>query len=539
MARRGAIYARYSSDLQSDRSVDDQVALCRDFAARNDIEIVGTYDDRARSGASVLGRTGLLDLLSDARTGAFDVVIVEALDRISRDQEDLAGIFKRLSFLGLEIVAVHEGVADHIQVGIRGLVGALYLHDLAHKVRRGMAGVVREGRHAGGRAYGYRPIPGKPGEMEIIEAEAAVIRRVFARYAAGDTPREIAAALNADGVPPPRGRFWRASVINGNRKRQNGILQNEVYAGRLVWNRVRMIKDPDTGRRVSRPNPESKWQRTDAAHLRIIDDEAWQAVRARDSYRPQSPHLARRPRRILSGRLKCGACGAGMSIKDRDNGRLRIMCSQAKEAGACDHRRAYYLDDIESRVIESLRRRLGSKSAIEHFIRVYNDERSREHAVAFAARSKAEARLAEAQRALDRAIDDRIAGRLSDEEADRRLPALRAERDGLKAALAATDEPPKVVSLHPTAVEQYLRDIDRLADLIADDPDAHDTDLADAVRSMIDSVVVEPAPAHTPPELVVNGSLARLTGTGLFPQARLTGGSMVAEEGLEPPTRGL
>lgn len=98
---------------------------------------------------------------------------------------------------------------------------------------------------------------------------------------------------------------------------------------------------------------------------------------------------------------------------------------------------------------------------------------------------------------------------------------------------------PKVLSLHPTAVGRYLEAIDTLADLIADDRDAQDAGLADAVRGMIESVVVELAPAETLPDLVLNGSLARLTGSGLFPQARLAGGMLVAEEGLEPPTRGL
>lgn len=84
-------------------------------------------------------------LIDAARDKAFDVILVEALDRLSRDQEDLAGIWKRLNFLGIELRAVHDGKADQIQIGIRGLVGALYLQDLAHKVRRGMAGVVRDG----------------------------------------------------------------------------------------------------------------------------------------------------------------------------------------------------------------------------------------------------------------------------------------------------------------------------------------------------------------------------------------------------------
>src|SRR5262249_6796082 len=156
--------------------------------------------------------------------GKFDLVLVEALDRLSRDQEDLAGIWKRLSFLGIELRAVHEGKADQIQIGVRGLLGSLFLTDLAHKVRRGMDGVIREGRNAGGRAYGYRPVPGKKGKLEIVEDEANVIRHIFREYVGGRTPREIAHSLNKEGIRPPRGKHWTSSTINGNKKRHHGII---------------------------------------------------------------------------------------------------------------------------------------------------------------------------------------------------------------------------------------------------------------------------------------------------------------------------
>jgi hypothetical protein len=117
-------------------------------------------------------------LMDAARDGKFDLILVEALDRLSRDQEDLAGLWKRLNFLGVELRAVHEGKADQVQIGVRGLLGSLFLTDLAHKVRRGMDGVIRNGRNAGGRAYGYRPVPGKRGELAIVEDEANVVRRI-------------------------------------------------------------------------------------------------------------------------------------------------------------------------------------------------------------------------------------------------------------------------------------------------------------------------------------------------------------------------
>lgn len=244
---KAVIYARYSSELQSERSIDDQVALCREFAARERLEVVTVYHDKALSGASMMGRHGLLDMMEAAKAGEFSVLVVEALDRVSRDQEDLAGIFKRLTFSGVQIRAVHDGIATDMLVGLRGLVGTLYLKDLAQKVHRGMAGVTRDGRHAGGRSYGYRAVAGARGELVIEPAEAQIVRRIFSEYTSGHNPRAIAASLNHDGIPPPRGQVWSGSTLNGNASRHHGILLNPIYAGTIVWNRVRMIKDPIQG----------------------------------------------------------------------------------------------------------------------------------------------------------------------------------------------------------------------------------------------------------------------------------------------------
>src|SRR5450631_610868 len=160
--------------------------------------------------------------------------------------------------------AVHDGTADAILIGIRGLVGQMQREDGAKKVRRGMAGVVRDGRHAGGRAYGYRAVLGHPGQLEIVEEEASIVRRVFAAYATGRPPRDIAHDLNREGVRPPRGRQWNASTINGNAQRGAGLIFNDLYVGRIVWNKVRMVKNPDTGKRISRPNARDQWQTIEA-----------------------------------------------------------------------------------------------------------------------------------------------------------------------------------------------------------------------------------------------------------------------------------
>lgn len=107
-----------------------------------------------------------------------------------------------------------------------------------------------------------RPVPALLREVPDpagLKLEAEVVRRIFAEDLAGKSSRDIAHGLNADGIPAPRGARWNASTINGNSTRGNGILPNPLHAGRQVRNRVRMVNDPGTGRRVSRPNPAAEW----------------------------------------------------------------------------------------------------------------------------------------------------------------------------------------------------------------------------------------------------------------------------------------
>ena len=93
------------------------------------------------------------------------------------------------------------------------------------------------------------------GEREIEPAEAAIVERIFREFIAGLSPKQIAKHLNREGIAGPFGGTWSPSTIHGNPKRGTGILNNELYIGRLVWNRLRYVKNPDTGKRVSRLNP--------------------------------------------------------------------------------------------------------------------------------------------------------------------------------------------------------------------------------------------------------------------------------------------
>ena len=270
-----ALYARYSSELQRDASIEDQLRLCRERAEREGWRIADSYSDRSISGASLI-RPGIQALMEDGQRQRFDIVLSEALDRISRDQEEIAGVYKRLTFAGVRMVTLSEGDITELHIGLKGTMGALYLKDLADKTRRGLRGRVEDGKSGGGNSYGYRVVrktgdDGEPirGSRTIDPEQAVVVLRIFTEYAVGRSPREIAHRLNAEGIAGPRGTGWGPSTIHGSVKRRNGILNNELYIGRIVWNRQRFIKDPDTGKRVSRPNPEEEWITRDVPELRM------------------------------------------------------------------------------------------------------------------------------------------------------------------------------------------------------------------------------------------------------------------------------
>ena len=150
---RVSIYARYSSDKQREASIEDQVRLCEERAAREGWKVVKRYTDRAISGASLV-RPGIQALMRDAQAGKFDLVLTESLDRISRDQEDIAGVYKRLRFAGVKMHTLSEGLIAELHIGFTGTMSALYLKNLGEKTWRGQSGRVRAGKSGGGTSKG-------------------------------------------------------------------------------------------------------------------------------------------------------------------------------------------------------------------------------------------------------------------------------------------------------------------------------------------------------------------------------------------------
>jgi site-specific DNA recombinase len=490
-----AIYARYSSDNQRDTSIADQLRVCRAYAERQGWTICEEYTDHAVSGATLL-RAGFQALMRDALNRRFDVVLAESLDRFSRDQEDTAGLFKRLTFVGVNIVTIAEGDITHLHIGFKGTMNALFLKDLAEKTHRGLRGRVEDGKSAGGLCYGYRVVKTlngatvTTGEREIVPEEAGIVERIFREFVAGVSPKQIAKNLNREGVAGPFGGAWSPSTIYGNGKRGTGILNNELYVGRLVWNRLRYVKNPDTGKRVSRLNPESEWMSRSVPHLRIVPDEMWAAAKSRQQHTRHAVKtagvigVAKRPQYLFSGLTKCGICGAGFIM----SGKNRLGCFGARDQGRCDNHQTIRRDEVEARVLKALQEKLLNQELFEEFCEEFTREMNRlrmeRRASLSSVKREVERIGTRIKKLLNMILDDEIAV----DEGKVEIKTLDARRKELQAQLETADEPPTL--LHPEMAELYRQKVTTLAQAL-EHPETR-TEASDALRGLIDAIVLTP-----------------------------------------------
>jgi DNA invertase Pin-like site-specific DNA recombinase len=187
---RVAPYARYSSEDQRHTSIKDQIEVCTRYVDKQGWTIVATYTDPAASGASRF-RPGYQRLLFDLDRSIFDVVVVEALDRLGRKLSDVADLHDKCAFAGVKLYAVHVGEIGAMHINLLGTMAQLYLSDLHEKTWRGQLGRALQGKVPGGKAYGYDIVGTGTGERRINALEAKIVDRIFREFAGGYTPARL------------------------------------------------------------------------------------------------------------------------------------------------------------------------------------------------------------------------------------------------------------------------------------------------------------------------------------------------------------
>ena len=392
---RAACYARYSSDLQRETSIEDQLAVAKRYADDHGWKVLTDhiYTDAAVSGASINGRAGVQRLLSAAaqRPKPFDVVLVDDSSRVARDIPDAIRVMQQLKFLGIRVIYISQGIDSESEqadamVAVHGLIDSIYLKELAKKVRRGIAGQMDRGFSTGAMQYGYDKVAvfdpsgakdpdGRPivlgRRIQVNEEEAAVIRRIFEWAADGVGVPSIVDRLNREGVPGTGGKRWSNSPVDR-------ILKNERYRGRQIYGQQAVDREPSTGRRIMRNRPRSEWKVIERPELRIVSPELWtrtQATRkevrelvASKSSLGRGKSGKHHSKHLFSGFARCGVCGGAISAVSGGKGSPRFGCSRSWMNGrsTCPNRLTIRIKVVDPQILAKLQEELLKPATLDY-----------------------------------------------------------------------------------------------------------------------------------------------------------------------------
>ena len=404
---RCAAYARYSSDLQRETSIDDQITVARTYAERHGWTVIDQhiYSDAGITGASLEGRPGIQALLKAAATAPppFEVLLVDDTSRFARDTADAIRAVQQLTFCGVRIIFISQGLDTASEqaetlVAVHGVVDQLYIRELKHKIKRGLRGQLDRGFHTGSKTYGYRSVKvfdpsgrrdgngpvviGK--RREVDPGQALVVQQIYQWYVDGLSLPKIVDRLNRTGVPTSCDTPW-------NKHRLERILRNERYLGRQIWGQTTFKRRPGTNKVVPRTLPRDEWHVAERPELRIVDDELWHAAQARrESLRTTynipfgsnggrgrkglySPHL-------LVGLTRCGTCGGAISIVAGGSGSPRYGCPRSWHDGidACDNRMTIMSKVVDPLILKALQDELLRPEWVDEITKaVTNDVQAR------------------------------------------------------------------------------------------------------------------------------------------------------------------
>ena len=445
MSKRVAIYARYSSDRQKATSLDDQISMAQKFCADRGWRVVHVFTDKEKTGRNTR-RPGFQAMKAAVEAGEVDIVVIEAIDRLTRKIADALNHFDLFRFQNAELYSVTEGQQDFFKVLLAGLGAQLFAEMVGQHSKRTMKGGIERHRlHTS--AYGYRKLAVEEGlNREIDPDKAAIVRRIFEEFSEGKSSKKIAEGLNADRVPAPKGGTWEPSTIRGHAARGEGILHNRLYVGRARVCATTRSYHPETGTKRTILTPQDEVE-VEIPQLRIVPQALWDAVHEeldrRSSQRTiaSNPSGARRSQHLFSGLLVCGCCGAPYVKHNRTSFQCREAIKRVcRDAVPISQKR------IEARVFGCLREAFLSPEFIARFESAVAAEREKlgssdiesEIAGLKAARADARSRLTEIMSSIEQGAPYHLF-KARTEELDAEITEIEDRLARAKARLVARD----------------------------------------------------------------------------------------------------
>ena len=264
------------------------------------------------------------------------------------------------------------------------------------------------------------------------------------------------------------------------------------YGTGCIWFAIRTQE-----KRISRANPREEWKTAKAPDLAIVSADIFEAAQKRKAQRSHDRANGRsmkKPKRLLSGLLRCGSCGSGIVSAGKKNGHLRLRCSRYSESGTCENGRSYRTARIEAAVVNGILDLISNPAATEEFISQFlKDQRSTiDEATRGAA--KIEQRLAKATAEQDRLIRLYSEGTLPFERVEQRLKELQSERDELLSMASVARRAGPGVELHPAAVREFHKTISRIKASVENEEDIMSPELIDGMRKTVSHIVISNLP---------------------------------------------
>ena len=330
-------YLRYSSDSQTEQSIEGQLRVCQDYAARNDIVIVDTYIDRAMTGTND-NRRDFQRMLRDSAKRAWDYVLVYKLDRFSRNKYEMAMHKRTLRDNGVKILSAMENIPDTPEgIILESLLEGMaeyYSAELSQKVRRGMNESRQKGNFTGGYVlYGYKIVDKK---VVIDEEKAEVVRYIYEQYAHGVIVTDIIDQLTARGILNRGKPFARNTV--------HLMLKNEKYGG-IYRHKGEVFTD---------------------TYPRIVPEPIFRIVRQKiedNKYGKRSADVVY----LLRDKMVCGYCGQPISAETgtSKSGAVKryYKCLGRKHGNKCT-KSVVRKDVIENLIVETTHQLLDTSAAL-------------------------------------------------------------------------------------------------------------------------------------------------------------------------------
>lgn len=299
---KAALYARVSTEEQAKEgySIAAQISEIRKYAEQNGLEIVDEYVDEGASGKSISGRPQMKRLLKDANQQKFGVVIIYKIDRLARKLKDALEISETLERNNVRLISLNEKFDTTTAFGRTAFqmicsFAELERNNIVERVKLGMEQRAKEGKYNGGKVLGYDNIDK---ELVINEYEAVIVRKIFDYANQGLGYKAITRRLNEEGY---RSKMDKPFNVCGIKT----ILNNPIYIGKIRYNQ---LQDWSEKRRKGK-NPD--FLLVDGTHDPLIAFELWESVHQKLGKRSYKPSRSHQPY-ILSGLLRCPACGHGM-----------------------------------------------------------------------------------------------------------------------------------------------------------------------------------------------------------------------------------